>query len=56
MAGARLAAVYDIVRSIDPAMATLVHEGSKRYKGVFDLVHRREAARSNEIRQAYHTH
>src|SRR6266540_1552775 len=39
------AAVYDVVQSIDPAMATLAHEGSKRYKEVFDLVHRREAAK-----------
>ena len=43
------AAVYDVVQSIDPAMATLAHEGSKRYKEVFDLVHRREAAKPNEI-------
>ena len=49
------AAVYDVVRSIDPAMATLAHEGSKRYKEVFDLVHRREAAKPNEIWQADHT-
>lgn len=39
------AAVYDLVQSIDPAMATLAHEGSKRYREVFDLVYRREAAR-----------
>ena len=49
------AAVYDVVRSIDPAMATLAHEGSKRYKEVFDLVHRREAAKPNQIWQADHT-
>ncbi len=49
------AAVYDVVRSINPAMATLAHEGSKRYKEVFDLVHRREAAKPNEIWQADHT-
>jgi putative transposase len=49
------AAVYDVVQSIDPAMATLAHEGSKRYKEVFDLVHRREAAQPNEIWQADHT-
>lgn len=36
-------------------MATLAHEGAKRYKEVFDLVHRREAARPNEIWQADHT-
>ena len=49
------AAVYDVVRNIDPAMATLAHEGSKRYREVFDLVHRREAAKPNEIWQADHT-
>jgi len=49
------AAVYDVVRSIDPAMATLAHEGPKRYKEVFDLVHRREAAKPNQIWQADHT-
>jgi putative transposase len=49
------AAVYDIVQSIDPAMATLAHLGSRRYKEVFDLVHRREAATPNEIWQADHT-
>jgi putative transposase len=48
-------AVYDVVRNIDPAMATLAHEGSKRYKEVFDLVHRREAAKPNQIWQADHT-
>lgn len=31
-------AVYDVVRSIDPAMAVLAHDGSKRYKEVFDLL------------------
>ncbi len=49
------AAVYDVVTSIDPAMATLAHEGSKRYRDVFDLVYRREAAKPNEIWQADHT-
>jgi putative transposase len=49
------AAVYDVVPSIDPAMVTLAYEGAKRYREVFDLVHRREAARPNEIWQADHT-
>ena len=49
------AAVYDVVRNIDPAMAMLAHEGPKRYREVFDLVHRREAADPNEIWQADHT-
>ena len=37
------AAVYVVVRGIDPAMAVLAHEGTKRYKEVFDLVYCREA-------------
>jgi putative transposase len=49
------AAVYDVVEAIDPAMAVLAHEGSKRYKEVFDLVYRREAGKPNEIWQADHT-
>ena len=47
--------VYAIIRGIGPAMATLAHEGSKRYKEVFDLVHRREAAKPNQIWQADRT-
>ncbi len=47
--------VYAIIRGIDPAMATLAHEGSNRYREVFDLVHRREAAKPNQIWQADHT-
>lgn len=48
------AAVYDVVKGIDPAMTVLAHEGSKRYKEVFDLVYRREAGTPNEIWQADH--
>jgi putative transposase len=47
--------VYDIVRGIDPAMRTLALEGDKRYREVFELVHRRQAAHPNEIWQADHT-
>lgn len=47
--------VYDIARNIDPAMKTLALEGDKRYREVFELVHRRQAARPNEIWQADHT-
>jgi hypothetical protein len=35
-------------------MVTLTHDGTKRYKERFDLVHRREAIRPNEIWQADH--
>jgi putative transposase len=34
---------------------TLAHEGKKAYAAAFDLVHRREAERPNEIWQADHT-
>jgi hypothetical protein len=38
-----------------PCLVNLAHEGTKRYREVFDLVHRREAARPNDIWQADHT-
>ena len=40
---------------IDPALRTLADEGDKRYAEVFELVHRRQADRPNEIWQADHT-
>jgi putative transposase len=46
--------VYAIVAGLDPAMVTLVHEGTKRYEEVFDLVYRRLAEGPNEIWQADH--
>ncbi|WP_218942375.1 Mu transposase C-terminal domain-containing protein [Salinispora sp. H7-4] len=49
------ATVYAIVRDIDPAMRTLALDGEKRYREVFDLIHRREAAGPNEVWQADHT-
>jgi putative transposase len=47
--------VYDVLRRLDPALVTLAHEGRKAYKERFDLLHRREASRPNEIWQADHT-
>ena len=47
--------VYAIIRGIDPALRTLAVEGAKRYAEVFELVHRRQADRPNEIWQADHT-
>ena len=47
--------MYDVVQSIDPAMAALTHEGSKRYVQVSDMVHCREAAKPNVTWQAHHT-
>ncbi|MEU9247504.1 Mu transposase C-terminal domain-containing protein [Streptomyces sp. NPDC048385] len=47
--------VYAIVRALDPALVVLAHEGSKRYREVYDLIHRREAEGPNAIWQADHT-
>jgi putative transposase len=47
--------VYDVVRHIDPAMATLALHGAKRYAEVYDLILRRQADAANEIWQADHT-
>lgn len=49
------ATVHAIVRAIDPALLVLAHQGAKAYAHGFDLLHRREAARANEIWQADHT-
>jgi len=49
------AAVYDVVQSIDPAMAALTHKGSEHYVQVSNMVHRREAAKPNVTWQAHHT-
>lgn len=48
-------AVYAIVRALDPALVVLAHEGTKRYREVYDLIHRREAEGPNAIWQADHT-
>jgi putative transposase len=47
--------VWSIVRHLDPALLTLAHEGEKAYRQAYDLIHRREASRPNEIWQADHT-
>jgi putative transposase len=47
--------VYAITRGIDPALTVLAYEGTKAYAHGFELLHRREAARPNEIWQADHT-
>ena len=46
--------VYDLVRDIPSGLLTLAHQGGKAYSEGYDLVHRREAARSNAIWQADH--
>ena len=47
--------VYDVVRRLPADLMTLAHEGTKAYSDAFELVHRREADRSNAIWQADHT-
>ncbi len=47
--------VRSIVRDLDPALLTLAHEGEQAYRQAYDLIHRREASRPNEIWQADHT-
>ncbi len=47
--------VWSIVRGVDPALMTIAHEGEQAYRQAYDLIHRREASRPNEIWQADHT-
>jgi len=47
--------VRQIIKSIDPALLTLAHEGEAVYREEFDLLYRREATHSNAIWQADHT-
>ncbi|MGP4103568.1 Mu transposase C-terminal domain-containing protein [Nonomuraea sp. KM90] len=47
--------MHEIVRNLDPALVALGVEGSKRYREVYELVHRREASQPNQIWQADHT-
>src|SRR5262245_55060290 len=46
------ATVYAVVRRLEPGLVTLAHGGAKAYREQFDLLHRREAGRPNEIWQA----
>ena len=50
----RYGTVYDLVREVPVGLLTLAHRGGKAYSEEFDLVHRREAPRSNAIWQADH--
>ncbi len=47
--------VYRLVRRLDPALVALAHQGEQGYRQAYDLLHRREASRPNEIWQADHT-
>ena len=47
--------VRSMVGGIDPAMATLAHEGAAAFRDKYELVHRHRAARPNATWQADHT-
>jgi putative transposase len=47
--------VTEVIRNLPPAVVTLAHEGTKQYKETYDLIHRREATRPDEIWQADHS-
>lgn len=47
--------VRSIVGGINPAMATLAHEGAAAFRDQYELVHRHRAARPNATWQADHT-
>jgi putative transposase len=47
--------VRQIIKNLDPALATLAHEGAAAYREEFDLLFRREATHANAMWQADHT-
>lgn len=47
--------VAAVVAAIDPGLATLAHRGPAAYRDNFELVHRRESKKPNELWQADHT-
>lgn len=47
--------VYNIFQSMHPHMKTLALEGERVYKQTFEIIHRMEAARPNEMWQCDHT-
>ena len=49
------ASVYDVMRRSIRRSVTLAQQGPKAYRERYDLLHRREASRPNEIWQADHT-
>ena len=49
------ATVHALVAALDPAVVVLAQEGAKAHAQRFDLLHRREAVRPNQIWQADHT-
>ncbi|MEM9761708.1 MAG: Mu transposase C-terminal domain-containing protein [Pseudomonadota bacterium] len=49
------AAVYAIIRSLDPALVALTHDGAAAYRDRFELIHRHRAERPNAVWQADQT-
>ena len=47
--------VRQIIKSLDPALVTLAHQGPAVYREAFDLLYRREATHANAMWQADHT-
>ena len=47
--------IYKVIRAIPEDLKTLALGGEKAYREAYDLVHRREAERPNQIWQADHT-
>ena len=47
--------VYNVIRAIPEDLKTLAVDGEKAYRAAYDLIHRREAERPNQIWQADHT-
>jgi putative transposase len=47
-------ALRAVVNGLDPALLVLAHKGGKAYADAFELLHRREATRPNEVWQADH--
>jgi putative transposase len=47
--------VRQIIKSLEPALVTLAHEGAAAYREEFDLLYRREASHANAMWQADHT-
>ena len=46
--------VYDLIRELPESLVVLAHRGSRAYSERYDLVHRREALKSNAIWQIDH--
>ena len=47
--------IYNVIRAVPDDLKTLALNGEKAYREAYDLVHRREAERPNQIWQADHT-